>query len=160
MNIRKYALSLMIDTGRVRCRYSVRPVPAADLAAPFLVGVRIVNQSKSPSPAYLVGLTAEGKGRCTCPSFSERSPCKHVEALTTAGLLPVRFIQLLAERTAQLNRAEASALAEREALAADAAQERAVAEHDLAQLRDRVRELEADLAAALAPKRRSRKHAA
>ena len=75
----------------------------------------------SPSPVYHVRVSPSAAVSCTCPAFvwdrqrgqAKNTPpdqlppsCKHCEALQAAGLLPVAFVQLLAERTTLLDKAE------------------------------------------------------
>ena len=106
-------------------RYSLLPLSAAQLGADFVAGFQLLNRSESPSPIYQVRLSPSAAVCCTCPAFvwdrqrgQEQSAlarpaaptCKHCEALQAAGLLPVAFVQRLAERTRLLDIAEERAL--------------------------------------------------
>jgi hypothetical protein len=149
---------ITIDTGSVRKTYGLVPVAAASCPSPFVAGFDLVNRAESPPTAYRVLVSADGAVNCTCPSWQHSERCKHADALVAAGLLPVALLDLLRARTdqlhqvesagaAQLHQVEAAGLARLEALAADAASDRAVWEHDRERMADQVRQLEADLAA-------------
>ncbi|HEY7313422.1 MAG TPA: hypothetical protein VH643_28995 [Gemmataceae bacterium] len=106
MKNRSYQLSLKIDDGLTR-RYAVRPLPAAQLATPFVWGFSLTELTQNPHPVYRVLLAADGAINCTCPQWNKAETCKHADCLRAAGLLPVEFVLLLKARTALLDAAEA-----------------------------------------------------
>ena len=90
------------------CRYSVRPLPAAELSPIAVAGFRLVNLSRDPSPEYRVRLLDGGEVACNCPQFDSAGACKHGDALLAAGLLPSALLGLLQERTKLLDLVEAN----------------------------------------------------
>jgi hypothetical protein len=178
--MRTFSLVLTISNGAAK-RYTVAPLAGADLGARFAAGFRLVQTTDNPHPVYHVRLDTKGAVSCTCPVFVHtKKPCKHSEAIVAAGLLPVALVQLLQARTslldtaearvAEANRQAAAALADLERVAGEASTEQQVHDHDIATLRQRIRELEGELAAvseralqlqtalaAVGPARRSRK---
>ena len=95
------------DAGK-ECRYTVRPLPAAELSPIAVAGFRLVNLSRDPSPEYRVRLLDGGEVACNCRQFDSAGACKHADALTAAGLLPCALLGLLQERTKLLDLAEAN----------------------------------------------------
>lgn len=93
------------DAGKA-CRYTVRPLPAAELSPIAVAGFRLVNLSRDPSPEYRVRLLDGGEAVCNCRQFDGAGACKHADALAAAGLLPCGLFGLLQERTKLLNQAE------------------------------------------------------
>jgi hypothetical protein len=149
---RKCVVRVGINPGNRWTLYSLSPLKPAELPSPFVAGFTLLNRSNQTR--YMVRVTADGAVNCTCPQWQKTERCKHADALRASGLLPVALLEVLASRNQLLARAESTAraaeargLAQVEAVAADAAQDRAVWEHDRATLYDKVRELESSLAA-------------
>jgi hypothetical protein len=183
--MRIFSLVLTINNGAAK-RYTVAPIPLRERGPRYLTGFRLVQTTDDPHPVYHVRLDTAGAVSCTCPAFvNTGKPCKHAEALRAAGLLPDDLVQILIARDALVNAAEAraaganrqaaAALAETERITSEASTEQQVHDHDLEALRQRIRELEGELAdvgaravqmqtalAAIqsAPRRRTRKVAA
>ncbi|HWG41529.1 MAG TPA: hypothetical protein VN688_02000 [Gemmataceae bacterium] len=102
-------------------RYFLRPLATPDLPTPFVAGFRLVNRTDNPAPIYLVRLAADGAVNCSCPQWQRSERCKHADALTAAGLLPIAFVENIRSLTGLLNIAEEK-LAECDILARPAAQ--------------------------------------
>ncbi|MGH7223809.1 MAG: hypothetical protein ACRELF_11310 [Gemmataceae bacterium] len=122
MSNRKCRLFLEIENGQVK-RYGLTPLAGEEIGPQFVAGFRAVNHSETPSPVYLVRVTLSGAVVCNCPAFlwdvrkgekpnappDQPAPtCKHCEALRAAGVLPVHFVEMIAERTKLLDAAEQS----------------------------------------------------
>jgi hypothetical protein len=139
MSNRGCTVRVSITKDGVRREYSVRPLWAEALPSPFVAGFSL----SYPGKTYAVMVAADGAVNCTCPQWGKAESCKHEQALTAAGLLPVRFVQLLAEREASLNKADA----ELKRIAEAAIEEQMIYQHDMREAQDRIAELEASLAA-------------
>jgi hypothetical protein len=145
MSDRTYALSLIIRNGPVSKRYTIRPVPEANIPDPYLHAYTLINHTdstKGANPIYLVGLDKELTPLCDCPSYTHNSGCKHCAVLVAAGLIHVALFQLLSLRTQQLHQAEEK----EQRTAEDAAQAVFVAQHDQEEMQRRIAELEGELA--------------
>jgi hypothetical protein len=109
MSIRSCQLWLLIKKGDDRKRYAVSPVPSANLPPDVCIGFRLLKQPDPQtglSEIYIAGLRGDGSLWCTCPS-AEPGGCKHCRALLAAGVLPLRFVEILNEQRRLLDAAEA-----------------------------------------------------
>jgi hypothetical protein len=147
------------NEGGTTKRYFLTPISLQELGPDFVAGYRVVNRSEEPSPVYFVRLSPGAIVSCTCPDFCRRSECKHEAALTAAGVLPVRFIEMLWEHSKLLDRSEQSLKnrdLEREAACRNADSLRAT----IGELEQRCHQLQTALAAKVAtPSRRRRQTA-
>jgi len=140
-------------------RYFLRPLAGADLPTPFVAGFRLVGRSDNPSPVYLVRLSACGAVNCDCPQWQMKETCKHADALTAAGLLPIGFVEQIRSLTGLLNIAEEK-LGNRELEREAACRNADSLRRTIDELESRCHQLQTGLAAAMATQPRRRRQTA